>query len=142
MEEKERLVPLYLKVRACVKERLEREARERGYMYLADFAGELLERALGEPRRRELEKPEAIQRLIGTWKLKTCRHLGEDGYCRSWEMPKEEAERIYGIEAKELFEFRIIERSTWLTMEKVEVCSLKPNPTICLNCPSHERKTV
>ena len=40
--EEERLVPLYLKVRRGIKERLRRLARERG-MYLADLAGELLE---------------------------------------------------------------------------------------------------
>lgn len=140
MEEKERLVPLYLKVREGIKEKLERTAKEKGHMYLADFAGELLEKALGEPRRKELEKPETAQRLIGTWKLKACRYLAEDGYCSAWQMSKEDAERIYGENAKELMELRTVERSAWFTVEKVEEYGLKPSPSLCFHCPLFERK--
>jgi hypothetical protein len=140
MEEKGELVSLYLKVKRGVKERLEKTARERGYTYLADFAGELLEKALGEPRRKELERPEAAQRLIGTWRLKTCRFLGEDGYCSAWELPRDEAERIYGEEAKELLELRVVEHSTWFGVERVEEYGLKPTPSLCFHCPFFERK--
>jgi hypothetical protein len=140
MEEKGELVSLYLKVKMGVKEKLEKAARERGYPYLADFAGELLEKALGEPRRKEPEKPETIQRLIGVWRLKTCRFLGEDGYCNAWELSKEDAERIYGDEAKELFELRVVEHQTWFGVEKLEVYGLKPTSGLCFSCPFFERK--
>jgi hypothetical protein len=140
LQEKEKLVPLYLKVRRGVKERLEREAKERGYRYLSDFAGEMLEKALGEPRSTQQTRPEAIQKLIGLRKQKTCRYLSEDGYCSAWELPKEEAERIYGEEANELFEPRVVERSDWLTTVKVEEYGLKPNPHLCFSCPYYEAR--
>lgn len=141
MEEKgERLVPLYLKVREGVKQKLEKAAKDKGYIYLADFAGELLEKALGEPRRAELEKPETAQRLIGLWKLKTCKYLSEDGYCQAWELSKQDGENIFGTEVREFFELRTIEKPVWFTSEKAEVYSLKPTLALCLQCPFFERK--
>ena len=130
---------LYLKVRREVKERLESLARERG-AYLADVAGEVLECGLGMASTDVQRSPTMAERLIGTWRLKTCRFLGEDGYCSAWELPRDEAERIYGGEAKELLELRVVERTVWFNVEKVEVYCLKPTPAICLQCPFYERK--
>jgi hypothetical protein len=140
LEKKERLVPLYLKVREGIKERLEKAAKEKGYIYLADFAGELLEKALGEPRQAKPEKAETVQRLIGTMKLKTCRHLGEDGYCSIWQLSKEDGEHIFGEEAKELLELRVYERSQFFTVVKVEEYGLKPSLAICFYCPFYEKR--
>jgi hypothetical protein len=140
LEKKERLVSLYLKVREGVKERLEKAAKEKGYIYLADFAGELLEKALGEPRQAKPEKAETVQRLIGIMKLKTCRHLGEDGYCSVWQLSKEDAEHIFGGEAKELLQPRTFERPQFFTVVKVEEYSLKPSSAVCFHCPFYERR--
>jgi hypothetical protein len=130
---------LYLKVRREVKERLESLARERG-AYLADVAGEVLERGLGMASTGVQRSPTMAERLIGTWRLKTCRFLGEDGYCSAWQLPKDEAERIYGEEAKELLELRVVEHSTWFGVEKIEEYGLKPTPSLCFHCPFFERK--
>jgi len=134
---------LYVKVRREVKDRLERLARERG-AYLVDVASEALERGLGFPASSSTQRsagPALAERLIGTWKLKTCRHLAEDGYCMAWELSKEEAEGIYGNQAREMFELRTVEKATsWFTSKRVEVYSLKPTPNLCFYCSFFERK--
>jgi hypothetical protein len=132
---------VYVRVRREVKERLEKLARERG-VYLVDVASEALERGLGmvSTAARRSASPTMAERLIGVWRLKTCRFLGEDGYCKAWQLPKDEAERIYGGEAKELLELRTVERSTWLGVEKIEEYGLKPTPSLCFHCPFFERR--
>lgn len=137
---------LYLKVRKEVKERLERIARERG-AYLVDVASEALERGLGLQASTTTSRSAGTalaERFIGTWKLKTCKYLAEDGYCRAWELPREEAERIFGEQAKELMELRTLDKPQYIGpiqvgVNSVEVYSLRPTPSICLLCPFFER---
>ncbi|MEM4447246.1 MAG: hypothetical protein QW328_07185 [Nitrososphaerota archaeon] len=110
-----------------------------------DVASLALERGLGftasTAATTRTAGPGLAERLIGTWKLKSCRHLAEDEYCDAWELSKEEAERIYGEEAKELFELRTVEKATsWFTAEEVEVYSLKPDASLCFQCPFFERR--
>jgi hypothetical protein len=131
---------LYVRVRREVKEKLERLAKEKG-AYLVDVASEVLERGLGfQPTRQTASATGLAERLVGTWKMKMCRHLADDGFCDAWELSPEDAERIYGEDAKQLFEHRTVERQVWLTVEKVEVYSLKPTLSLCFCCPFFERK--
>jgi len=129
---------LYVKVRREVKEKLEKLARESG-AYLVDVASEALERGLGFKPTSPSAKILA-EKLVGTWKNKMCRYLAEDGYCQAWQLTKDEAEQIYGEAAKDIFELRTIERSSFFYTEKVEAYCLKPSPAVCFYCPFFERK--
>jgi predicted transcriptional regulator len=131
---------LYVRVRREVKERLQALAKERG-LRLVDVASEALERGLGlQPTRGAPPSAGLAERLVGTWRMKVCRHLAGDGFCAAWELSPKDAERIYGGEARRLFEFRTVERQFWLASQRVEVCSLKPSPALCLQCPFFERR--
>jgi|GEM_PF-4145148 hypothetical protein len=138
---------LYVKVRKEVKERLELMAREQA-RYIVDVASEALERGLGLPASATASHSAGqspAERLIGTWKLKSCRHVAEDGYCGAWELGKEEAERIYGDGAKELMELRTVGRPSYVGfiqtgVESAEVYSLRPSPGMCFHCIFFERK--
>jgi predicted transcriptional regulator len=131
---------LYVRVKREVKEKLERLAKERG-VYLVDVASEALEQGLGfQPTQQTAQATGLAERLIGTWRMKNCRFPTEDGYCSAWEMPKDEAERIYGEDVKQILEKRDVERPVWFGVERDEVYSVKPSPTLCFHCPFFERR--
>jgi len=129
---------LYIRVRKEVKEKLERLARERG-AYIVDVASEALEQGLGFQPTQQTATGLA-ERLIGTWKMKNCRFPNEDGYCSAWELSPDEAERVYGEDAKRILEKRAVERPVLFGVERAEVYSVKPSPTLCFHCPFFERR--
>jgi predicted transcriptional regulator len=77
---------LYIRVKKELKEELERMAKEKK-LHLVDVASQAIERGL------KLDQPASskAEKLIGIMKLKTCRHMAEDGYCNVWELSKEDA---------------------------------------------------